>query len=167
MDYCRQFRDMCDAYLEEALEEDRRASFRRHIRDCAACRAWALEADPTLLFAVADERSADTVGAETCAAAVTAQIRQQRLGRRLDRRHRPWLMAAAALLLVFAALAWRLMPGGGGLPATLATGTESGEVAPPTVEVEMGGDGVRVYQFASDGDPDTAAYFIVNPALEL
>ena len=165
---CRQFRDMCDAYLEEALEEDRRADFRRHMRACEACRGWALDADPTLLFAVADERTADPAGVETCAAMVTAQIRQERLGRRLKRRRGPWLAAAAAaLLVVLGTLAWRVVPGGGGAPATLATGAASEEAAPPTVEVEMGGEGVRVYQFASDGDPDTAAYFIVNPALEL
>jgi hypothetical protein len=49
----------------------------------------------------------------------------------------------------------------------MASAPAAEAAAPPTVEVEMAGEGVRVYQFASDGDPDTAAYFIVNPALEL
>jgi hypothetical protein len=31
----------------------------------------------------------------------------------------------------------------------------------------MTGDDVRVYQFATDGEEDTAVYFIVDPALEL
>jgi hypothetical protein len=31
----------------------------------------------------------------------------------------------------------------------------------------MAGDDVRVYQFANDGDNDTAVYFIVDPSLEL
>jgi hypothetical protein len=35
------------------------------------------------------------------------------------------------------------------------------------VEVDMNGDDVRVYQFATEEDTDTAVYFIVNPALEL
>jgi hypothetical protein len=35
------------------------------------------------------------------------------------------------------------------------------------VEVEMAGEEVRVYQFATDGDTNTAVYFIVDPALEL
>jgi hypothetical protein len=67
-----------------------------------------------------------------------------------------------------AALAWLSVSGGGG-PASMASApaTEAESAAPPTVEVEMAGEGVRVYQFATDGDPDTAAYFIVNPALEL
>ena len=33
--------------------------------------------------------------------------------------------------------------------------------------MEMPGEDVRVYQFATDGDADTAVYFIVDPALEL
>jgi hypothetical protein len=39
--------------------------------------------------------------------------------------------------------------------------------SPPTVEVDMAGEEVRVYQFANEADTDTAVYFIVDPALEL
>jgi hypothetical protein len=35
------------------------------------------------------------------------------------------------------------------------------------VEVEAPDKDVRVYQFATDGDDDTAMYLIVDPALEL
>jgi len=31
----------------------------------------------------------------------------------------------------------------------------------------MAGEEVRVYQFATDEDDDTAIYFVVNPAMEL
>ncbi len=31
----------------------------------------------------------------------------------------------------------------------------------------MAGEDVRVYQFATGNDDDTAVYFIVNPAMEL
>ena len=37
---------------------------------------------------------------------------------------------------------------------------------PPQVEVDMPGEGVRVYHFASEDDRNTAVLFIVNPALE-
>ena len=37
---------------------------------------------------------------------------------------------------------------------------------PPSIEVEMADETVRVYQFAADDD-DTAVYFVVNPAMEL
>jgi predicted anti-sigma-YlaC factor YlaD len=166
---CTLFRDMLDAYLEETLEEDRREVFRGHLRSCGACRSWAVEHDPSLLFAAAGEPPADPARVETCAAAVSSQIRQLRLRRRLYGHRRGWLAAAAsAVLVIVAALAWLSVSGGGG-PASMASApaTEAESAAPPTVEVEMAGEGVRVYQFTSDGDPDTAAYFIVNPALEL
>ncbi len=58
---------------------------------------------------------------------------------------------------------------GDALPAALldAVTNVEAEIAPPSVEVEMAGDDVRVYQFANEEDGDTAVYFIVNPALEL
>lgn len=164
---CKLFRKTLDAYLGDTLEENRREIFRHHLRACGACRAWALEADPSLLFAVAVEAPADQDRVESCAAAVTSQIRQQRLRRRLQGRRQAWLaLAASALLVIIAALGWRMV-GGGGVPSKLATGPAAGAATPPTVEVEMENEGVRVYQFAAEGDSDTAAYFIVNPALEL
>ena len=41
------------------------------------------------------------------------------------------------------------------------------EVAqPPEVEVDMNGEGVEIYRFASDEDENTAVVYVVNPALE-
>lgn len=168
---CTEFRRELDAYLEEGLEEDRRLLFRRHLRECASCGDWARSVEPSLLFAVADTEPVDLARVEACAAAVTAQIRQQRLAGRLEARRRPWLAAAAAAVLVLGGAAvWQLLPGGGEMPpsASGGVGTEKGDISePPTVEVEMSGENVRVYQFADDDDTDTAVYFIVNPALEL
>jgi hypothetical protein len=99
------------------------------------------------------------------------RIRQDRLERRLHRHRRPWMAAAAAVVMVVSGgLAWRTLSGGGeGIPqsAVEAQRDLGLQASPPTVEVEMQGEDVRVYQFATDGNDDTAVYFIVDPALEL
>lgn len=168
---CKVFREMLDAYLEESMDEERRQSFRGHLRECPSCRGWALSRDPSMLFAVAEAAPADPARLEACAAAVTAQIRQQRLSKRLHHRRRPWLAAAAAVVVaVSGGLAWRtILSDGGSQPQPVIEAQVESDVvtAPPTVEVEMAGDDVRVYQFATDDDDDTAVYFVVNPAMDL
>ncbi len=168
---CSEFHELLDAYLEDSLEEDQWVLFRRHFRDCTSCGEWARGVEPSLLFAMAESGPVDLARIEACAAAVTGQIRQERLAGRLLRRRRPWLAAAAAAAVVLVgAGAWRLLPVGGDVaPALSLAGGETSETvaAPPTVEVEMNGDDVRVYQFATEEDADTAVYFIVNPAMEL
>ena len=168
---CLEFRELLDAYLEESLEEERRRMFRRHLRECASCREQAVSDDPTLLFSAAPETPVSEADIEACAAAVTTQIKQRRLARSLSRRRRPWLAAAAAAVIMIAGgLSWKVMHGEFATPIPPRTETRSHEDArsvPPTVEVEMAGEEVRVYQFASDGDDDTAVYFVVNPAMEL
>ncbi len=168
---CKVFREMLDSYLEETMDEEQRRGFRDHLRECRSCGDWALSRDPSMLFAVAEGGPANPARVEACAAAVTAQIRQQRLSNRLRHRRRPWLAAAAAVVVaVSGGLAWRtiLIDGDPQAPPVIEAQVESDDVAtPPTVEVEMGGDDVRVYQFATDDDDDTAVYFVVDPALEL
>jgi len=168
---CLEFRELLDSYLEESLEEERRRMFRRHLRECASCRERAVSEDPTLLFAAAPETPVSEADIEACAAAVTAQIKQQRLARSLSRRRRPWLAAAAAVMIMIAGgLSWKAMRGGveTSIPATAEIiSHDDVRPPPPTVEVEMAGEEVRVYQFAADEDDDTAVYFIVNPAMEL
>ena len=167
---CEVFREQLDTYVEESMDEDRRRWFRRHFCECGGCRKWALASDPSLIFAIGDEVPVDAEGVESCVGAVTAQIRQQRLSRRLYGRRRPWLAAAAAMVMVVGAgLVWTSIFGGGeNLPATVAeTVVEQPATTPPTVEVDMPGEDVRVYQFADEETDDRAVYFIVNPALEL
>jgi len=168
---CNMFRELLSSYLDESLDEDRWRSFRRHLRECASCRKYALSEDPSLLFAAAPEPVVLQADVEACAAAVTAGIRRQRLARRLQRRRRPWLAAAAAIMIVIAGgLFWKVTLGGDGgssAPGIEASVEGNVEMAPPTVEVEMAGEEVRIYQFAAEDDSGTAVYFIVNPAMEL
>jgi anti-sigma factor RsiW len=168
---CEIFRDLIGSYVDETLEEDRRLWFRTHLRECPTCRESALREEPSLLFAMVPATPSEPEAIEVCTAAVVGRIRQDRLERRLHRRRRPWMAAAAAtIILASGGIAWRTMIGGGiGTlePAVEAQrGTEQRN-SPPTVEVEMPGEEVRVYQFANEEDVNTAVYFIVDPALEL
>jgi predicted anti-sigma-YlaC factor YlaD len=168
---CNVFQELLSSYLDESLEEDRRQSFQRHLCDCASCRESALSEDPSLLFAGAPESVISQADVEACAVAVTARIRQQRLAHRLRRRRRPWLAAAAAVVIMIAGgLIWKVTVGGIGnsaAPGIEAFVERDTQTVPPTVEVEMAGEDVRVYQFAADDGDNTAVYFIVNPAMEL
>jgi len=129
--------------------------------------------DPSLLFVAAMPAEPDPVRVEGCAEAVLAQLRQQRLSRRLAPRRRRWLAAAAAVVVaVVGGTSWRLMrqdeettPAGVGVQAVENVDRESVQ-PPPRVEVDMTGEGVRVYQFAQEEDDNTAVFFVVNPALE-
>jgi predicted anti-sigma-YlaC factor YlaD len=167
---CEIFREMVASYVDETLDEDRRQWFRHHLRECGSCRESALEHEPSLMFAAAPATQAAPESIEACVAAVTGRIRQDRVERRLHRRRRPWLAAAAAAVMVVSGgLAWRTMIGveRAGSPAAETEQGVDARVTPPSVEVEVAGEEVRVYQFATDGDSDTAVYFIVDPALEL
>ncbi len=168
---CEIFREMIGSYVDETLEEGRRLWFRTHLRECPTCRESALREEPSLLFAMAPAAPVDPEAIEACTAAVMGRIRQDRFERRLHRHRRPWMAAAAAAtIIVSAGIAWRAMVGGGSgdiQPALEAQQNAERRNSPPTVEVEMAGEGVRIYQFANDEDGDTAVYFIVDPALEL
>ncbi len=167
---CTVFREMLDPYLEEGLEDDQRSWFRDHLRRCDSCRGWAVGEEPSLLFVAADPPVVDPARIEACAAAVTNQIRQQRLEGRIRGRRRPWLAAAAAAVMVIGGgLAWRMVPFWGSdsvVPVAVVKPEAEIPHTPPSIEVEMSGEDVRVYQFATE-DHDTAAVFVVNPALEL
>jgi len=168
---CKEFREMLGPYLDEALEEGEMRAFREHLRQCAECRGWAVAEDPSLLFVLTPEVAPDPAKIEECAVAVTAQIRQRRLSRRLHRRRNRWLAAAAAMMIVAGGgVIWKTQLGGNGGSEPAAFEASAGvepPTTPPTVEVEMAGEDVRVYQFAADTDDDTAVYFVVNPAMEL
>ena len=168
--HCDELVKLLAPYLEERLDDSRRAELRQHLRSCQSCRNRALEQEPTLLLALAPPPEMASRRTEAVAAAVMAQIRGRRLERRLDRRRRPWLaVAAAAALVVGGAAVWRaaVSPPApiAGAPAAVGASLEA---EPPRAEVEVGGAGVRVYEFADQyGHSDQAVYYVVNPALEL
>jgi predicted anti-sigma-YlaC factor YlaD len=167
---CKHFREMLEPYLEEELGSPQREAFRGHLRSCPQCRGWAVSVDPTLVFSAMEPAQPDSKRVESCAESVAAQIRQQRLDRMLRSRRRPWLVAAAAMIVaVGAGTTWRLFQNTE-LPATPATievrGHEAMTPPPPQVQVDMTDEGVRVYQYADDDDSSTAVYYIVNPELE-
>lgn len=167
---CEIFLELVGSYVDETLDEERRRWFRHHLRECATCRESALRHEPSMIFSNAPAPPVAPESVEACVAAVTAGIRQERLERRLHRRRLPWLAAAAALVMaVGVGFIWQTMIGGENPgPSPFETAQElQPTVSPPTVEVEAMGEEVRVYQLATDGDPDTAIYFIVDPALEL
>jgi hypothetical protein len=167
---CEIFLDVVGSYVDETLDEEHRKWFRRHLRECASCRQSALRHEPSLIFATATEVPADPEAVEACATAVAAHIRQDRMVRRLRSRRLPWMAAAAALVMAIGVgFIWQTMVGGeqAGQPLVETAQELDPAASPPSVEVEAMGEEVRVYQFATDGDDDTAVYFIVDPALEL
>lgn len=170
--HCDQFLVALDDYLDDRLDADVRREFRRHLAECRRCRDAAMAVDPTMLFVAAPRPEPDELQVEACVAGVEALIRQQRLERQLRPRHRSFMAAAAAVVLLLGAGAvWRFA----GPEETAQSAAETGvavasdvavEDEPPRVEVNMGDDAVRVYQFAQEEDADTAVYFIVNASLE-
>jgi predicted anti-sigma-YlaC factor YlaD len=169
---CKAFQEQLSAYLEEALEESQRTLWRQHLNGCASCREWALNEEPTLIFSTAEQSPASPAKVEECVTAVTALIRQDRLSRKLPaRRVQPWLAVAAAVLIAIAGgTLWMQGNGENGTVPTAELSTPDAsqpESPPPEVEVDMDGEGIRVYHFATEDDANVAATFIVNPALEL
>ena len=168
--HCDDFSDLLDAYLEETLEGPQRKAFRAHLGSCDRCRRLAVRTDPTLLFSAAGEAEPDQVRIEDLTHAVMGEIRQQRLGQTLHRRRLGWLAAAATVVVSLAAVTgWRLLaPTDEEAPSSVAEAQHTEQVnPPPRAEVDMAGEGVRIYQYADERDADTAVYFIVNPAMEL
>ena len=179
---CDVYRELLPAYLDDSLDEVRRAGFRAHLRSCSECRELAFAEEPTLVFSLSRRREASPERIEACVASVVAGVRQERLQRQLRSPRRPWLAAAAAVVLaIIAATAWWTrgnLPGDGPefqadaqeAAVSIPAASENSPVAtepPPRVEVDMAQEEVRVYQYAIGDDATTGAVFIVNPAMEL
>ena len=167
---CDEFSVLLDGYLQDALDGPVRGAFRDHLAGCDRCRAAAVAADPSMLFSALGSREPERHTIEDLNRAVMADIRQQRLSRRLHRSRPRWLAAAAAVVISLAAVTgWRLLsPEGRPAPDAVAeVKVVESDDPPPRLEVDMTGTGVRVYQYADQQDGDTAVYFIVNPAMEL
>jgi predicted anti-sigma-YlaC factor YlaD len=162
---CERFREHLNAYVAERLEGVERLEWRDHLRGCRDCRGWALGEEPTLWLAVEAPSVAEPARVEACVTAVTTMARQQTISRRLSGGRR-WVLAAAAVaVLALGGLLWSLGGMGGGVVTADGRPVDSGLPA-PDLEVEMEGEGVRVYQFTGDGEEDTVVAFVVNPALD-
>ena len=167
---CDDFSALLDAYLRESLDGPRREAFRAHLGSCDRCRMAAVRTDPTMLFGAAAGGEPDRARIEDLTRSVMAEIRQQRLRQSLHRPRRGWLAAAATVVVSLAAVTgWRLLaPGGGEVSSPFVEAQRVEHVnPPPRAEMDMAGEGVRVYQFTDQPNADTAVYFIVNPAMEL
>lgn len=170
---CKIIQTQLEDYCADRLDESQRAEVREHLAGCQDCRVQAIAFDPTLMFAAMSISETDHQRVERCADSVATMIRQDRLQRRLRSPRRTWLAAAAAVLVVLTgSVLWRTTAHGPvGSSATptvgpvVAAATET--APPPRVEVEMGEENLRVYQFSDAGDENTAVYFIVNEAMEL
>ncbi|MGC8916415.1 MAG: zf-HC2 domain-containing protein [Thermoanaerobaculum sp.] len=156
---CQDVRGQLAAYALEALGEGERARVRAHLRSCSACRALLWRQDPSLAMAVTlevaeprDERFVDDV---------LAGIHQRRVERALARKKRLRRMAAAAVVAAALGAAYfRPAP----RPQVAVTAPVPAHPPEPFVEVE--GEGVRVYQLATE-DSRVQVAFIVSPSVEL
>ncbi len=168
---CDLFEELIEAYLADTLDEPQRGAFREHLGSCGYCREQALRVDPSLMLSALRPRAEDHQKIEAVTQAVMGQIRQQRIDRSIRGRRRQWLAAAAMVVVsLMAVTGWRLLSSDDGETPPMAVAevhVADETIPPPRVEVDMTGDGVRVYQYADDNDTDTAVYFIVNPAMEL
>jgi anti-sigma factor RsiW len=167
---CDEFSAQLDAYLAEELDGHRREDLRDHLRSCGDCRRTAVRRDASLMFVATSPKDSNPDRVAEVTQAVLGQIRQQRLERRLGRRRQPWLAAAAAAVLSLAVvIGWRIITPNeiAQVPARSDVQVADSPSPPPRVEVDMAGEGVRVYQYADQQDGDTAVTFIINPELEL
>jgi anti-sigma factor RsiW len=179
---CEVYSELLPAYLDDSLDEVRRAGFRAHLRACDDCRKMAITEEPTLVFSLARRSEPSPERIEACVTSVVAGIRQERLQRRLRPSHRSWFAAAAVVVLaIIASTVWWLGSGQLSEVSPLQANAREVEVAgpageeavvvssepPPRVEVDMTQEEVRVYQYAIGDNGTTGAVFIVNPAMDL
>lgn len=179
---CESYRELFSAYLDDSLDEVRRTALRAHLSGCDECRDAAIRLEPTLALSLAGQSEPREERIEACVTAVMAGVRQEKLERQLKPGRRPWLAAAAAVVLaVIASTVWWVNSGGPGETPALQADAQLVETAdqtvvedapavvepPPRVEIEMPQEEVRVYQYAIGDDASTGAVFIVNPSMEL
>jgi hypothetical protein len=153
---------LLDAYPADALDAPRRTALRSHLRSRGRCREAAVRTDPSLLFVAAPPGEPDPGRIEEVTRAVLMQVRQQRLQRRLGHR-RPWLAAAAAVVLSLIGIAgWRLLAPGSALePAAMGAQAAEAPSPPPRIEVTWRR---RCVTSMPTSRTATAVTFIVNPS---
>jgi hypothetical protein len=108
---CERTRAALPEYLAESLGESGRRAVRNHLAVCAACRAEAGAADPTLLFAFANPREVSSAEVASVVESVRAGIALRQAERRIappatsrPSRHGARAAAVAAVLLLTLAI---------------------------------------------------------------
>ncbi len=173
MKSCVEIRLLVPRFVDLSLDAPEEREVRDHLRGCRACRALVAEGEPALGLAVAmtDEPFDDC---DDFTAGVLAGVHQRSVERTLSSRRRRWLMSVAAavlLLLGGAEIRQRIEAPTAPAPALVAEARPAVRPAtgpasdPAFIEVE--GEDVRVYQFASASKDAVQVAFIVDPHLEL
>ncbi|MEE4273634.1 MAG: zf-HC2 domain-containing protein, partial [Thermoanaerobaculales bacterium] len=96
---CESYRELLPAYLDDSLDEVRRTALRAHLNTCEECRAAAIRQEPTLALSLAGGSEPPEERIEACVTAVMAGVRRERLEKQLKPVRRPWLAAAAAVVM--------------------------------------------------------------------
>ena len=175
----------------DALDAAGEGLLGRHVSACEACLSEAVAVDPTLLFVrlssfaeavedasrgthrIAREGRDETAEAEILAADVLAAIRVRAAegsgrNRRPEAGLRPWLRAAAVVLLAsgLAAVLYlrKPAPSVASVPPARAAGVMA--AARPIVE-RLENPGARVYQFAAASPSELTVVFVANPGADL
>jgi hypothetical protein len=182
---CPEVEPLLSSFVSGALPEAAERQVRDHLAGCAACRAAALERDPSVLFL---ELRREPLPADFWAGF------QTRLRARLEAEGRPrasWLAWASdpgfrRLAYVAAPLAMVLLIGtlilvrpGGPVPVPVAErmpvpafdlkslSDPPGPDAPPALE-EVGSPSARVYRFTvGSGGDETPIYFVVDSSIDI
>jgi hypothetical protein len=173
----------------DGLDAAGEALLARHLAACPACFAEAVPVDPTLLFTrLSASAEAEDVAARATLRGARVQrderaeaerltvdvlaalrVRSAEGGRRADRfavASRPWLKAAAVVLLAagLAAVLVLTRPDGPA-PQPAVTAVWSAAARPPIEE--LGSPGARVYEFASSKPEEPTVVFVANPDADL
>jgi predicted anti-sigma-YlaC factor YlaD len=165
---CNEARRLRARFFAMDLAAEHEAEVSRHVDACAECRGVFATSEPSFGMALALRRGAPVGDSRAFVAEVMAGLRQRRSERTLESRRRRWplSLAAAALLTLATGLVLTLGPGSfSGQRAAGRSIADEGAVEPALVEVE--GEGVRVYQLATDGEGAIRVAFIVDPQMEL
>jgi predicted anti-sigma-YlaC factor YlaD len=170
---CARALELLPSFLDLDLEADTERALREHLTSCRACRERYVEAEPALLFSLAQPGESAT-DADAFVSSVLSGVHQARFeSRTRARRVRGFLaLAAGAVLAVSAALTYRMvgpkaMVAVTTVPTAAPVETADAGAEPAFVEVE--GEGVRLYQVSSVGTSGKSVQvaFIVDPHLEL
>lgn len=99
---CERFRSDLPAYLDDALAGETRTELRRHLGDCGMCRQFAVEREPSLLFAAPAVEAVDLDERESrqILEAVRGAVALRQAAARLEKPHAgraPGRAAAAAI----------------------------------------------------------------------